>query len=130
MGDTGGEQGERVQSLALNRFFRCPPALSDVAHDNGVADLLRCRRDCRSPVRTGRTVTGGVGYRRISRLDDEGHDVKVDEPISRIKNFQVAGDRTAAVGQRVPIETPHSFVELFADRIFARESKKLAGRVV
>ena len=34
------------------------------------------------------------------------------------------------MGQRVPIETTHSFVELFADRIFARESKKLAGRVV
>src|SRR4029079_13788616 len=40
MGDTGGEQGERVQSLALDRFFRCASALGNVAHDNGVADLL------------------------------------------------------------------------------------------
>ena len=36
----GGEQGERIQSLALDRFLRCAPALGDVAQDDGVADLL------------------------------------------------------------------------------------------
>ena len=43
MGDASGEEGERVQALAFDRFFCCAPALGDVAHDNGVADLPRCR---------------------------------------------------------------------------------------
>src|SRR5438874_3376300 len=132
MGDTSGEQRERVESLALDRFFRCASALGDVAHDNGVTDLLRSRcRHGRCPglffriALAAQTAVSDYSYGVFARLDHQRHAVKVDEPISRIKNFHVARDRTAAVSQRVPIETPHAFVELFADGIFAGESKKL-----
>src|SRR5690242_11022966 len=97
MGDASGEQRERVQSLALDRFFRCASALGNVAHDNGVTDLLRSRcsrgrcprlltRFSR-PALSARTAVSERGYRSIARLDHQRHAVKVDEPISGIKNF-------------------------------------------
>src|SRR6266581_9776973 len=114
------QQGERIQSLALDRFLRCAPALGNVAHDDGVADLLA----------VAAVVGRGIFISVHPRLDHQRHDVKVDEPVSRIKNLEVAGNGTTAVGERVPIEATHSFVELFANGTFAIEAEKLAGGVI
>src|ERR1017187_7436099 len=45
----------------------------------------------------------------------ERHDVKIDEPVCRIKDFHVAANRSTALRQRFPIESAHAFVETLSD---------------
>src|SRR5437660_10754796 len=63
-------------------------------------------------------------------FDREGNDVKINETILRIKNFHVATDRSFRLGKSVPIQAAHSFVQPFADRILAFQSKQFAGCLI
>src|SRR5438105_4407798 len=115
MRDSGGEQSQRIQALALNRFFRGATAFRDIAQDNGVADL----------------VTYSVGLHIFcAMLDYQRHDVEVDESIRWIENFEVARDWPATSGQRMPVQTTHPLIELLANGVFGVQSEKLAGAIV
>src|SRR5438552_5870858 len=114
------QQGERIQSLALDRFLRCAPALGNIAHDDGIADLLA----------VAAVVDRGIFTSVKPGLNHERDDVKINEAIARIKNFEVPRDRTTTVGERIPIKSSHSFLEQFAYGILAIEAEKLAGGVI
>src|SRR5438552_639937 len=103
--NSGGQQSERIQSLRLERLLGGAAAFCDIAQDHGVTDLLA------RPVWLIR-----IGLVHLATLNNQRHDVKVDESIGRIKNLHIAADRSAALGEGVPIETAHPFFELFPDR--------------
>ena len=63
-------------------------------------------------------------------FDRERHDVKIYETILRIEDFHVTADRAFRLGKSVPIQAAHSFVQPFADRVLAFESKQFAGGLV
>src|SRR2546423_11347476 len=110
------QQGERIQPLALDRFLRRAPALGNIAHDDGIADLFAVAG-----------VVRGIFISVKPRLNHQRDDVKINEAIARIKNLEVSRDRTTTVGERIPIKSAHSFVEQFAYGILAVEAEKLAG---
>src|ERR1700736_1642838 len=102
MGHTGGEQGERIQALALNGLLRAAPALRDITQNHGVSDLL----------------CGNVNLIVVrAPLDDQRHDIKIYDATGRIKNFDVPADRSAALGERFPIQPANAFIEPLADGI-------------
>src|SRR6266436_10405164 len=63
-------------------------------------------------------------------LYHQGHHVKIDEAILRIKNFHVMTDWSAAFRKRFPIETADTFVEAFADYIAPLQPKQSASCLV
>src|SRR5436305_15341802 len=63
-------------------------------------------------------------------LDYQRNDVEVDEPIRWIENFEIARHRSAASGQRMPIQTTHPLIELFADRVFGVQPEKFTGAII
>ena len=67
---------------------------------------------------------------RHAPLDDQRHDIEIDEAVRRIENFHVAAERGVGLRKRFPIEPPHLFVERFADRVFAVEPEDFAGGVI
>ena len=80
-----------------------------------------------------RFIPAGVsasGYSRLAVLHHQRHNVKIDEAILRIKNFDVMTDWSAALSERFPIETPDTFVESFADYIACLEPKQSASCIV
>src|SRR5438874_5086780 len=115
MRDSGREQSQGIEALTLNCFFGGATAFRDIAQDNGVADLVTC------PVRL---------HIYCSMLDYQRNDVEVEETIRRIENFEIARDRPAASGQRMPIQTTHPLVELLADRVLGVQSEKFTGALV
>ena len=73
----------------------------------------------------------GRGYTaRFAALDHQRHNVKIDEPIRRIKNLDVPADRGAALGQRFPLQAAHPLIEAFADRIVRLKPEYFTSRVV
>src|SRR5438552_19031608 len=99
MRDAGSEQSQGIQALAFNRFFGGAAAFRDIAQDNSVANLVPC----------------SIGlYIFCAMLDHQGHDVEVDESVRWIKNFEIARDRPAASGQRMPVQTTHPLVKPLA----------------
>src|SRR5713226_3310514 len=90
----GGEQGERVYALGLERLLRRAPALGDVAQNHRVTNLLACSRARRS--RRSRDIVPGY---RIAVLDHQRHDVEINKPVRWIENFHVAADWPSALRQ-------------------------------
>src|SRR5262245_30311486 len=56
------------------------------------------------------------GYRWFAMLHHKRYNVKIDEAILRIKNFDVVTHRSATLCKRSPIETSNAFVQPFPDR--------------
>src|SRR5215467_4825670 len=125
------QQCQRIQPFRLNGLLGCPPALGNIAQDHDVSDLGR-RSWSHGPVAR---ILFDASQRRgdsasFTMLDNERHDVKVDEAILRIKNFHVMADWPATLRQRFPIETSDSFVERFANSIRRLQSKQATSRIV
>src|SRR5882724_3451361 len=55
------------------------------------------------------------GYSRFALFHHQRDNVKIDEPILRIKDFHVVAHRAAAASQRFPIKTANAFIEPLAD---------------
>src|SRR5205823_13656109 len=105
---------------ALDRFLHRAPALGNIAHDDGIADLLAIAE----------LVGHGISISVKPRLNHQRNDVKINEAIARIKNLQVSRDRTTTVGECIPIKPAHSFIKQFSCGILAIEAEKLAGGVI
>src|SRR6266536_2074506 len=135
--NAGGEQRKRIQSLRLNNLLRGAPALGNIAQDHGVADLFAVTRGRdpghfsakRSPFSIAGVSDSSQGP-SLTVFDHQGHDVKIDEAICRIKNFHVATDRLSALSERFPIETTDAVIEPFPDGVARAEPKQLAGRII
>src|SRR6266404_6699741 len=67
---------------------------------------------------------------RRAMFDRERHDVKINETILWIKNFDIAADRSFRLRKSVPIQASNSFVQPLADRVLAFEAKQFAGRLI
>src|SRR5438105_15097352 len=114
MRDSGGEQSQGIQALAFNCFLGGATAFRDIAQNNGVANLV------------ARSVPLHIF---CPMLDDQRHDVEVDETIRWIKNFEIARHWPATSGEGVPIQSAHPLIELLANGIFGVQPEKFAGGI-
>ena len=107
MGDTGGEQGERVESLGFEIFLRLRAGAGEIADEHHVAERLV------------------VVLRAIDRRE-----VEIQVAVLRIENLQVAADRAARFAQDRPVEPADLGGNELAGRLLRIESEELARRVI
>jgi len=100
------QQGQRIQTFRFDSLLGCAPALSDIPQDNDVANLLSTSSDrpawraeaLRSPLT--RSLLDASPCRsyiyRLAVFNHQRKDIKIDEAILRIENFQVMTDRPGA----------------------------------
>ena len=111
VGHAGGEELEGGDAFAFQRFLRSAVTLGEVAHDEGVTGML--------------AVSGFVVV-----LGEERNDIKIEDAVGGVKDFDVAGDHFAALGQFFPAQSADVFGERTADGGRGVEAEEEPGGIV
>ena len=105
MGHAGGEQGERVEALGLQRFLRLRAGAGEVAHQHHVAERF-----------------AGV----LAVVDRR--EIEIQEAVLRIEHLQIAADRAAGFAEALPIQPADLGGKRLAGRLFRIQPEEAAGR--
>ena len=111
------EQSQRIETFRFDRLLRRATAFGDVAQNHGVTDRLRPRRLIFSSASARRSIV-------------KRHNVKIDEPVRRIKNLHVATERAGRFRKRVPIQTADAIGQPLADGCFRIQTENFARGIV
>ena len=111
VGHTGGEELEGGDAFAFQRFLRGAVALGEVAHDEGVTGML--------------AVSGFVVV-----LGQKRNDIKIEDAVGGVENFDVAGHDFAALGEFFPAQSADVFGQRTAEGGGGVESKEESGGIV
>src|SRR5436309_6389275 len=106
VGHTGGEEGEGIESLGLDCLLGRAPAFGNVAQNDRVTDRLGAAvagvGDCDLRARAMTGLSDPSSNLRVPALDQQRHNVKIQEPVSWIKDFHVAADSALRLGEGFP----------------------------
>ena len=111
VGHAGGEELQGGDPLALQRFLRGPVALGEVPHDKSVTGML--------------AVSGLVIV-----LGQERNDIKIEDAMGGVEDFDVAGNHFAALGEFFPAESADVFGQGASKRGGGIEAEEEPGGII
>ena len=111
VGHAGGKELEGGYAFAFQRFLRGAVTLGEVAHDEGVTGML--------------AVSGFVVV-----LGEERDDIKIEDAVGGVEDFDVTGDHFAALSQFFPTQAADVLGERTAERGGGVEAEEESGGIV